>query len=40
MLVIQSLDVGIITTGVETIVAPTMDIVRKGILIGFVKKIG
>jgi hypothetical protein len=30
----QSLDVGITTTRVETFVVPTMDVVRRGVLIG------
>jgi hypothetical protein len=32
--------VGIITTKVETIVVPSMDVVKRGILIGFVAKLG
>jgi hypothetical protein len=38
--VIQSLDVGIITIGVETIVTPNIVVVRKGILIGSATKLG
>jgi hypothetical protein len=38
--VIQSLGGGITTIGVEIIIAPNIDIVRKGILIGFVTKLG
>jgi hypothetical protein len=40
VIVAQSLDVRITTTRVETIVAPTMDVVRRGILIGFIAKLG
>jgi hypothetical protein len=32
--VIQSLDVGITTIGVEIVVGPNIDVVRKGVLIG------
>jgi hypothetical protein len=32
--------VSITTIGVEIIVAPTMDVVRRGTLIGFVAKLG
>jgi hypothetical protein len=38
--VTQSLDVGITTTRVETFVVPTMDVVKKGVLIGFTTKMG
>jgi hypothetical protein len=38
--VIQSLDASITTTRVETVVAPSIDIVRRGILIGSVAKLG
>jgi hypothetical protein len=38
--VTQSLDVGIITIGVETIVAFNIDVVRRGVLIGFATKLG
>ncbi len=38
--VTQSLDVGIITIGVEMIVAPTMNVVRRGILITSITKLG
>jgi hypothetical protein len=34
------LDLGITTTRVETFVAPTMDVVKRGILIGFTTKMG
>jgi hypothetical protein len=38
--VIQSLDVGIIITGVEMVVAPNMDFVKREILLGFTSKLG
>jgi hypothetical protein len=38
--VIQSLDVGITTTRVETIIAPNIYVVRRGILIGSAAKLG
>ncbi len=38
--VIQSLDASITTTGVETVVASNIDIVKRGILIGYVAKLG
>jgi hypothetical protein len=38
--VIRSLDAGTITIGVETIVAPTMNVVRRGILITSITKLG
>jgi len=38
--VTQSLDVGIITIGVETIVVPNKDVVKRGVLIGFTPKLG
>jgi hypothetical protein len=38
--VIQSLDVGITTIGMEMVVAPNIDVVRKGVRIGFVTKLG
>jgi len=38
--VTQSLNVGIITTRVETIVAPNIDVVKRGVLIGFATKLG
>ncbi len=38
--VIQSLDASITTTWVEMVVAPNIDVVRRGILIGFVTKLG
>jgi hypothetical protein len=40
VVVTQSLDVGITTIGVETVVAPTMDVVKRGILIKFAAKLG
>jgi hypothetical protein len=36
--VTQSLDVGITTTRVETIVTPNINVVKRGILIGFLAK--
>jgi len=36
----QSLDVGITSTRVETFVAPTMDVVKKGVLIGSTTNMG
>jgi hypothetical protein len=38
--VIQSLDVGITTTRVETIIAPNIYVVRRGVLIGSETKLG
>jgi hypothetical protein len=38
--VIQSLDVGITTTGVETIVAPSINVVKKEVLVGSIAKLG
>jgi hypothetical protein len=38
--VTQSLDVGITTTRIETFVAPSMDVVRRGVLIGSTTKMG
>jgi hypothetical protein len=38
--VTQSLGVGITTIGVETIVAPNINVVRKGVVIGSVAKLG
>jgi hypothetical protein len=38
--VTQSLDVGIPTIGMEMVVAPNMDVVRKGTLIGFATNLG
>jgi hypothetical protein len=38
--VIESLDVGITTTRVETFVAPTMDVVRRGVLTRSTTKMG
>jgi hypothetical protein len=32
--------VGITITGVETIVAPNMDFVKKGVILGFASKLG
>ncbi len=40
VIVTQSLDVDITTTRVETVVAPTMDVIRKGVLIGSTTKLG
>jgi hypothetical protein len=36
----QSFDAGIITTRVEMVVVPTMDVFRRGILIGCTTKLG
>jgi hypothetical protein len=36
----QLLDVGVTTIGVEMVVAPIMDVVRKGILIGSITILG
>ncbi len=36
----QSLDVGITTTRIETFVAPSMDVVKRGVLIGSTTKMG
>jgi hypothetical protein len=38
--VTQSFNVGITTTRVEMVVAPNIDVVRRGILIGFIAKLG
>jgi hypothetical protein len=38
--VIQSFDAGITTTNVETFVMPNIDVVRRGILIGFAVILG
>ncbi len=38
--VTQSLNVGIPTTRMEMVVAPNMDVVRRGTLIGFVTNLG
>jgi ABC-type transporter Mla subunit MlaD len=38
--VIQSFDVGITTTRVEIVVMPNMEVVKRGILIGSVVKLG
>jgi hypothetical protein len=38
--VIQSLDVGVTTTRVETIIVPNIDVVKRGVLIGSVAKLG
>jgi hypothetical protein len=40
VVVTQSLDARITTTWVETIVTPNMNVVRRGILIAFVAKLG
>jgi hypothetical protein len=36
VIIIQSFDVNITTTKVETVVVPNMDVVKMGIIIGFV----
>jgi hypothetical protein len=38
VVVTQSLDVSITTTRVKTIVAPTVYVVRRGVVIGFITK--
>jgi ribosomal protein L17 len=38
--IIQSLNVGIKTTRVEKIIAPNIDVVKRGILIGYAAKLG
>jgi hypothetical protein len=38
--VTQSPNVGITITGMETIVAPNMDFIKRGILLGFATKLG
>ncbi len=38
--VTQSLDVGITTTRVETVVVSNKDVLKRGILIGFTRKLG
>jgi hypothetical protein len=38
--VTQSLDVGITTTWVETIVVPNKNVVKRGVLIGFTTQLG
>jgi hypothetical protein len=38
--VIQSFDVGITITRVETITTPNIDVVRRGVLIGSTTKLG
>jgi len=40
IIITQSFDVGITTTWVETVVAPTMDVVKRVILNKFVAKLG
>jgi hypothetical protein len=40
IVVTQSLDADITTTKVETIIAPSMDVVKKGVLIGSIAKLG
>jgi hypothetical protein len=40
IIVTQSFDVGITTTKVKTVVVPTMDVVKRGVLIGFATKLG
>jgi hypothetical protein len=38
--IIQSLNAGITTTGVETIVVTNIDVIKKGVLIGSTTKLG
>jgi len=38
--VIQSLNVSITTIGMETVVTPNIDIIRRGVVIGFATKLG
>jgi hypothetical protein len=38
--VTQSFNASITTTGVETVVAPNIDVIKKGILIRYVAKLG
>jgi hypothetical protein len=38
--VIQSFNVGIITIGVQMVIAPNIDVVKRGVLIGSVVKLG
>jgi len=38
--VIQSLDVGITTIGVETVVMPNIDVFKRGVVIGSAAKLG
>jgi hypothetical protein len=38
--VIQSFDVGITITRVETIITPNIDVVKRGVLIGYTTKLG
>jgi hypothetical protein len=40
VVVTQSFDVNITTIGIEMVVTPTMDVVRRGILIGFTTLLG
>jgi hypothetical protein len=40
IVIIQSLDVDISTTRVEMVVAPIMDVVKRGVLIGSIEKLG
>jgi hypothetical protein len=40
MVITKSLEVGITTTRVEMVVAPIMEVVRRGILIGSTTKLG
>jgi hypothetical protein len=40
VIVTKSLEVGITTKGVETVVAPIMGVVKRGILIGSIAKLG
>jgi hypothetical protein len=39
VVITRSLEVGITIKGVETIIAPTMDVVKKGVLIGSTTKL-
>jgi hypothetical protein len=40
IIVPQSLVATIITTGVQIVVTPNMDVIRRGVLIGFATKLG
>ncbi len=40
LIITQSFDVGITPTWAETVVAPTMDVVKRGVLIGSTTKLG
>jgi hypothetical protein len=39
IVITQSFDVGKITTRVEIVVVPIMDVVKRGVLIGFIAKL-